>query len=491
MKTTLLYIVLVSFFAMPLAQAQQTGLEPARRLTLQETIDLALSSSIAAKQASTNKTSSYWQYRTFKADYRPQLALSGTLPDFSRSIVPVIQPDGTTDFKAVSISNSDVGLSMRQAVGFTGGEIFVSSQSQRFDDFNQGLRRYNSFPAVIGFKQPLFGFNELAWAKKVEPLRFQESERQYLEDRETVATTATQRFFEVLLQQVNYDIASKNVENNQALFKIAEEKYRLGRLSRNELLQLQLSLMNAQLAQAQASTELKTVTMQFAAYVGLPQGERMVVQAPQEVPTLEVNEQAALEQARQNRKERFQNERKVLQAQQQVAEARGKGGFNADLYATFGLTKNANNFSESFASPENQQQVILGFNVPIVDWGRQKARVKTAEAKLQLTQYTVEQEQTAFEQSVFTQVNQIELLKERLRITASADSIGQERYNITKATFLVGRISITDLNIALQEKDQARRAHIAALQDFWVAYYRLRALTLYDFERGMPLLAEK
>ncbi|KAA6431207.1 TolC family protein [Rufibacter glacialis] len=477
---------------MPVAQAQQSpqNAETARRLTLQETIDLALSSSTASKQAATNKTSSYWQYRTFKAAYRPHLSLTGTLPDFSRSIVPVIQPDGTTDFKAVSISNSEVGLSVRQAVGFTGGEIFITSQSQRFDDFNQRLRRYNSFPAIIGFSQPIFGFNQLAWDKKVEPLRFQESERQFLEDRETVATTATQRFFEVLLQQVNFEIASKNVENNQSLFRVAQEKHRLGRLSRNELLQLQLSLMNAQMAQAQAATDLKTMAMQFAAFVGLPQGEKVAVQAPVEVPTLEVKEQTALEQARLNRKERFQYERRVLQAQKDVAEARGKGGFNANLYATFGLTKNADNFQESYVRPENQQQVALGFNMPIVDWGRQKARVKTAEANLQLTQYTVEQEQTNFEQSVYTQVNQIELLQERLKITAAADSIGQERYDITKATFLVGRISITDLNIALQEKDQARRAYIAALQDFWVAYYRLRALTLYDFERGVPLLAE-
>ena len=493
MKYTLLYIVWVSLGIAWSAQAQPnaSGSQPAHRLTLQETIALALTSSTAAKQAITNKTSSYWQYRTFKADYRPQLSLKGTLPDFSRSIIPVVQPNGTIDFRAVSISNSEVALSLQQAVGLTGGQIFITSQTQRFDDFNQNQRRYNSFPAIIGISQPLFGYNQLAWAKKIEPLRFQESERLYLEERETLATTATQRFFEVLLQQVNHEIATKNVENNQALFKVAEEKYRLGRLSRNELLQLQLSLMNAQLAQAQAATDLKTVSMQFAAFVGLPQGERVAVQAPPEVPAFQVEEQMALEQARLNRKEPFEYQRQVLEARQNVARARAEGGFNASLYATFGLTKSANNFSESYAQPENQQQVVLGFNVPIMDWGRQKANVKTAEAKLQLAQYTVEQEQINFDQSVITQVNQMELLKERLRMTASADSIAQERYDITKATFLVGRISITDLNIALQEKDHARRSYITALQDFWIGYYSLRTLTLYDFERGMPLLAEK
>ncbi|QHL87895.1 TolC family protein [Nibribacter ruber] len=491
MKKTLYYIVLGLVTLAPGAYAQQTVSSVGRQLTLQETIDLALSSSIAAKQAVTNKTSSYWQYRTFKSNYRPQLILKGTLPDFSRTNKAVEQPDGTTEYRAVSISNSDMALSVSQSIGLTGGEVFVTSLTQRFDDFNRGIRNYNSFPAIFGINQPLFGYNGLAWDKKIEPLRYQEAERQYVEDRETLATTATQRFFEVLLQQVNHEIASKNVTNNQALFKVAEEKYRLGRLSRNELLQLKLSLMNAQMAQAQAATELKTATMQFAAYVGLPQGEKVTVMAPQEVPELQVEEQAALDQARQNRKEHFQFQRKVLQAQQDVAAARGNGGFNANLYATYGLSKSARNITESFSSPENQQQVTVGFSLPIVDWGQQKGRVKTAQAKLQLTQYTVEQEQTAFEQSVLTQVNQIELLQERLKITAAADSIGQERYDITKATFLVGRISITDLNIALQEKDQARRAFISALQDFWVAYYRLRALTLYDFERGQPLLANE
>jgi hypothetical protein len=47
------------------------------------------------------------------------------------------------------------------------------------------------------------------------------------------------------------------------------------------------------------------------------------------------------------------------------------------------------------------------------------------------------------------------------------------------------------LNIALAEKDQAKRAYILALRAGWIAYYRLRALTLYDFERQRPLIASK
>ena len=45
-----------------------------------------------------------------------------------------------------------------------------------------------------------------------------------------------------------------------------------------------------------------------------------------------------------------------------------------------------------------------------------------------------------------------------------------------------GNVTITDLNIAQQEKDQNRRAYIQSLRDYWTAFYEMRQLTLYDFE---------
>lgn len=82
------------------------------------------------------------------------------------------------------------------------------------------------------------------------------------------------------------------------------------------------------------------------------------------------------------------------------------------------------------------------------------------------------------------------MLKTRVAITGEADQIAQSRYDIAKATYVIGRISITDLNIALGEKDQAKRAYISSLRDFWTAFYNLRTLTLYDFEKNIPLTPE-
>jgi hypothetical protein len=45
-------------------------------------------------------------------------------------------------------------------------------------------------------------------------------------------------------------------------------------------------------------------------------------------------------------------------------------------------------------------------------------------------------------------------------------------------------------NDIIKEKDEARRSYIAALRDFWTAYYRLRELTLFDFQQNTPILAD-
>jgi hypothetical protein len=49
---------------------------------------------------------------------------------------------------------------------------------------------------------------------------------------------------------------------------------------------------------------------------------------------------------------------------------------------------------------------------------------------------------------------------------------------------VIGRITIDILFQAQSEKDQALTQYVNAVRGFWAAYYRLRRLTLFDFEQG-------
>ena len=103
---------------------------------------------------------------------------------------------------------------------------------------------------------------------------------------------------------------------------------------------------------------------------------------------------------------------------------------------------------------------------------------------MKFTEYAVEQDKQTFAQEIVTQVTLFDMMKDQLVLTANADSIATEKYTIARERYVLGNLSITDLSIAFQEKDQAKRDYISALHDFWGAYYELRYLSLYDFEKN-------
>jgi outer membrane protein TolC len=105
-----------------------------------------------------------------------------------------------------------------------------------------------------------------------------------------------------------------------------------------------------------------------------------------------------------------------------------------------------------------------------------------AQANKQLVEYTVEQDIINFEQEIFTKVKNFAMLRDRLKITELSDEVADKRYEISLRRYQNGNVTITDLNIAQQEKDQNRRAYIQSLRDYWTAFYEMRQLTLYDFE---------
>lgn len=457
------------------------------RLTLPQVVDMAKEQSIAARQATTTKATKYWEYRTFLSNYKPQLVLSGNLPSFNRSFQQVLQPNGTIEFLPVRNNNSSLNLFLEQNIRKTGGTIYATAQLQRFDDFARNNTLYNGTPVAVGLSQPLFRFNPLKWEAKIAPLKYKESQQEYVEALELIALTASDLYFAMLLAQVNVKIAQTNLTNTDRILRIAQEKFDIGTISRNEILQLQLEQLKAQKAAGTARRELEISTLNLRSYTGLKGQERIELQPPQPETLPTIQAELLLKEAYENRADAVAFERRKLEAAQSVAKAKGDNGINATLMANLGYSNSGKNVQEVLQNPQNYQAVQIQFNVPIMDWGRSKSRIKTAEEQRQLVAYTLEQDKLNFQQEIYTQVTLFEMLKSQLSLTAKADSIASEKYQIAQERYVLGNLSVTDLSISFAEKDQGKRDFIGVLRDYWSAYYQLRWLTLYDFEQNKKI----
>ena len=451
---------------------------------------MAKNNSIAAKQAATLKETRYWEYRSFRSNYKPQLTIGGTLPAYTRSFNQIIQPNGSIEFQPVRNNNSFLNLSFSQSIAPTGGTVFGTTLLQRFDDFDRDLTLYNGVPYALGYSQPLFVFNTLRWDRKIEPLKYEESKREYVEAMEETSITAGKFFFDLLIAQVNLQIADTNYNNTTTILRIAREKFDMGKISRNEILQLQLELLKAEKAVGAARRDMEVAMLNLKSFIGMGGEEKIKLLLPPATVDMQVTADKVLTEALTNRADAVAFRRKVAEATRDVAKAKGDNSLNATLTARIGFANSARNVSKIYQSPQNQQLFELEFDIPILDWGRSKSRLKTAQANKKFIEYAVEQDQLNFRQEIFTEVTLFEMLREQLRITAMADSIASEKYGIAKERYILGRLSITDLSIAFQEKDRAKQDYIIALRDFWTAYYRLRYLSLYDFEKGEKIVYE-
>jgi|SRR5665647_2161259 len=456
-------------------------------LSLSNVVQLAISQSSSLKYAQNQHVSYYWRYRNFSKQFLPNLILNGTLPNYTQSTVPVTQPDGSIEFKQISYLSNSSSLSLNQYIPLTGTQIYASSTMSRVQDYNKNSTSYSGSPFSIGFNQPIFAYNWMKWTKKTEPMIYDESQKNFIQTIEGIAYNATSYFFQYLRIQTNYNLAKSSYDNSSDNLKIAKIKKKLGQISENDFSRIELSVLNAQKSMNSAKMELKNADFSLKSYIGLDQKENIELQMPLLITLFDIDPERALKEARENRSEQVYYQRRLISAESQLMQAKRGSGLNATLSGNYGITNSAESFPGIYNQPLQQRMFQLTFSVPILDWGKAASSVKMAESNRDLVTFDVKQSFEDFDRGVIVQVEQFGLLKDQLKTAEEADKVAANGYIIALKKFQNGEITITDMNIASSERVTAKLDYINSLATYWLAYYRLRILTLYDFERNQKI----
>ncbi len=457
--------------------------------TLQNVIDLASVQSLDAFRNENMYLASYWEYRYFRADRLPSLSVQATPLDYNRSMQKVYNYDENRDeYKSRDDLNSELSLSLNQNIGLTGGQIFARSDlnmSQKLG--SEKISSWSSTPFSIGYTQPLSGYNRLKWTAKIEPVKFEKAKKNYIQSKEELALKASRLFFDLVDAQIEVNISKTNLANADTLFKIGQGRYQVGTVTQDELLNLELSFMNATLALTQANLGLERSQAQLNSFLGLNKSTKIECIIPEKLPDLQVSADKAVQMALENNPEMLNHEQRLIEEDRKVNLAKSENGLTGDLYALYGLNQNASDFNKVYQSPLDRQRFRIGVGIPILDWGRRKGQLAMAESTREVVRISVNQEKMDFEQNIIMNVMEFNLQANQVINTAKADTIAQLGYDVTQQRFLIGKIDVTKLNLARNDQEQARRAYIRALRSYWNYYFTIRRLTLYDFEKGITL----
>jgi len=480
---------LVSLIVLLVLSSRELIAQEVKKLTFEQVIKLSEEQSPNALIAKHRFRASYWEFRSYQAQFLPSLTLSGTAPDFSNGLTKVY--DSGTDQYIYTPKNtiSTLGtLSLSQNIGLTGTVIALSSDLTLYKDIALKLpANYISDPAYVRITQPIRQYNTLKWQKKIEPVKYNAAKKTYLSNIEGVHVSAVMNFFSLALAQINKQISEMNYSNADTLFRIAKGRYQLGTIAEDELLQMELSWLNAETARKQADMNLRDKEIRLRSFLGYNENVRIELILPTEIPDLQVDMKEVLDLALQNNPDILNQQINVLNAQSYAAQARASKGLNASISASLGYSQQAPALEKAYNNLSNSQLVSMQFILPILDWGLGKGRYQMAKSSLELAQVQANQALVDFQQNLFLDVEQFNLQKYQVAIAAKSDTVAMKRYEVTKQRFLIGKIAVLDLNDADSRKDQNKRAYVQALQDYWNFFYNIRSLTLFDFIGHKPL----
>ncbi len=456
-----------------------------KKLTLTECIEIAQQKSPIAKIALNNKRNKKLHFEAFNAGLLPQVNLSANIPGLSRRISQIRQNDGTYQFKPISQLNASGGLLINQTFAATGTQISLFSGLTRFDQLeNNEFSQWGATPFQVAITQPLFKFNSLYWDNEIEDMKFNKSESEFIEDMENIAKDATQKFFDIYIAQMNVRNAEFNVATNDTLFILSKGRFNVGKIAENDLLQSELALLNANNELENARLEYNKSIEELRMFLDFDKNSQFELIPPLSFKKFDIPVERAVAEALKSRPTLVELNIKKMEAERNLNSVKRKYGFNATISAGFGYNQSAELFDNAYKNLFEQQDINLNIEIPLFLWGKSSAEIEVAMNTQENVEKLNEQERKKFEIDIRYQVSKFKLLQQQVELSQKADTIATRRFDVAKNRYVIGKIDLTQLFIAQNEKDSAFRAFIQTLRNYWISYYEMRKLTLFDFEKN-------
>lgn len=459
------------------------------KLDLKRTIELANDSSLTAFRYQNMYLSGYWAYRTYKANRLPSLTMNLMPAQYYRYITQRYDSNKDMDvYREQQMFSAGGGLSLQQNFDLTGGTFYIDSDLEYMSNFGETKStQFASVPFRIGYSQSLLGYNPFRWERKIEPLKFEKVKKEFIYNTEVVAEEAVGYFFSLAMAQADYQLALENVASTDTLYSIGMQRHRIAAISRADLLTLQLDKVNARNTLENALIALKRAMFALASYLNMDKDTQIELELPSRPEAMEIPVEEALAKAKANNPEYLQQRQNVLESEREVNRTRIESRFNASVNASVGFNQVAESLKHAYREPLQQDVVNISVSIPLIDWGVRKGRYNMARNNLNVVTIASQQEELKLEEEVTMTVSDFNIQQGLIRSAEEALELAVMAYEQTRQRFIIGKADVNSLTLSLNRQQQAQKNYISALQNYWLNYYKIRKLTLHDFESGVSL----
>ena len=373
------------------------------------------------------------QFEIYKKGFLPSFSLHFNPINFNRSLRMLQQPDdGSYSYVEDYSNNGSAGISIRQKIGITGGELNVGSNINYLNDFSRKRNSFSTTPFSIGYSQQLWRGRKLyRLEKKIEYAKNNIAIKQYCTKISQIQQQALGLFMKALLGRMEQALARQTAQSNDTLLQLAHIKLNSGDITDYDLKQIELQSINSQYAYENAVKNYSEAQERLAVFLGISFSD---VSIPEFNVPIAIDTHSVLFYVKRNNPFSKQQEIQSLEAERSLFSAKLSNRFNGNVSLNYGVNQYADNFMDAYRNGNIRQSIVIG-----------------------------------------------------VQIAEKAYHLSQEQYRILIQKFSLGKVSVYELTAAQSDQNNAMQRYYSAIRDTYNSYFTLRTMALYDFKRNVEL----
>jgi outer membrane protein len=477
-------------------------------LTYEEAINIALNESYTIKSYQENQRSMQYSYFYYKAMFKPRLDLNLFTPSWNEQVSPVYQTDGLPVYNSFSSFQLGGDLKFTYVLP-TGGNLALHSLLYRENlsttlatQSYVTLRTQQAYSQLgISFDQPILTRNTLRESLKEAEYQFSIATSSFTRQQMNIIYNVTQGFYGLYKQIREAEISRDKFKNSEDAYRIAKLKAETGRIPEGDMLIAEVAAAqnSAQLSESLGKQEREKDN--FKQFIGLDINQEIKIITDIKYDTFHIDLNKAIEEALKNRLEINESELQIKLQQIQLDRAKREREISGKISAyydvtglsTIGTGTTNELFRSSFDNivdrPPNRG-VTLTFSIPILDWGRGRAKVQKAKAEYNYTVLSKDDKLTTITREVRDIVRTVEESRNRLKIHEKNQIVANKSYKVSLLRFGNGDITSQQLATEQERLSDSQLAFLDAYITYQLAVVDLKRKTMWDFQNNRSYLDE-
>lgn len=493
-----IHIAVCLLFALPAGSFAQD----IHRLDLETAIQVAKQQSNRILVLKQQLEGASYNLKAATSQFKTHVNLDLVMPQYTETIRQWEDSSGISFFP-VRQNQFNSYLSINQPLP-TDGYLYVRSGIQNFTDYYANDRNAQ-LSSSIGLRQPieaLFGVNNIQLGFKQAKLNHDLTLKQLKREELDLVYIVSQGFYSLLSALEEMEIARMNLERQEEAFTIAQNKYDAGLIREVEALQMEVDLSAAMNNYDNARVNYSSQHNQFKESLGINLADSIIIRSELDYSPVLIDVEKAVALAMVNRLELRENEIRIELQEMMVKRQKAAGMISGNLllnYNFIGVDKSDRGIPIGTTFDNTWQNLMdrpgsfgvgLTASIPILDWGENKARVRSAQAVLKQNHLQMDAIKVGIEREVRTLVDQLHNNLNGLQIMEKSVVVAEKSFDISRQRYANGEIDSQAMALERDRLNQTYTSRLRSYISYKLGLSDLMRKTFYDFENDKPVMPE-